>query len=164
MSDHAKCRRPQRVWAIALLCFFGGSAGCEESRGPGVGTAADQQDADGAVADVQVDAGSPEGEPASNDGGAQPLEAGCRDVRRFNDRKQPDDSCWEPPAKYCAQGAGQAITVGCSPDGAGCCTYGNTCMPCGFIECTQCVQDAGQGIQCPEACSAPRSQDPIVCR
>jgi|GEM_PF-3359431 len=59
----------------------------------------------------------------------------CADERRFGDYKEYDDYCWNPPEKYCAQGAGMAITPACNPEGTLCCEFGSTCIPCGWSTC-----------------------------
>lgn len=103
--------------------------------------------------------------PDSGEGDtSQDSASGCADRRQFGDYKQPGDSCWAPPQHYCSQGAGQEITVGCAADGTACCTYGNTCLPCGFIDCSGCLNAIDHDAAvCPAACSAPLSTDPEVC-
>ena len=59
----------------------------------------------------------------------------CADPRQFNDRKQAQDFCWEPPAHYCAQGGSAAVVRACAPDFSVCCTFATSCFPCGWSDC-----------------------------
>ena len=86
------------------------------------------------------------------------------DRRQFGDGKQADDFCWDPPRNYCAQGAGGARTEACDPDGGICCTYGTTCIPCGFIDCTHCLNRPDRPADCPDLCFGAHSSDPEACR
>jgi hypothetical protein len=63
-----------------------------------------------------------------------------------------DMSCWAPPASWCADGAGLAITEACTPDDAACCSFASTCIPCGWVSCRE------QGA--PAFCEALVREDP----
>lgn len=73
----------------------------------------------------------------------------CYETRQLGDGLFPDDSCWAPPENYCSAGAGGAVTRACSADGATCCDFGTTCVPCGWSVCPQpgCPEEGGP---CPD--------------
>lgn len=68
------------------------------------------------------------------------------DVGDFPEQTSGDPDCWAPPASWCANGSGAAITVACTPDGQSCCAFGGTCIPCGWQYC----QDEGASAECAE--------------
>jgi hypothetical protein len=86
------------------------------------------------------------------------------DERHFGDYKTPDDFCWAPPSHYCAQGAGGARTEACDPETGVCCTYGTTCIPCGFVDCTHCLNRPDRPADCPDLCFGAHSSDPKACK
>jgi hypothetical protein len=116
-----------------------------------------------AVDETAIEPGDVGSDSADNKAGVVPGDEEC-DERRFNDRKKPDDFCWAPPSNYCAQGAGAAGTEACDPETGICCTYGTTCIPCGFVDCTHCRTNRDRPADCPDLCFGPHSSDPKACK
>ena len=79
------------------------------------------------------DAGA--GDGGALDGGAGE-DAGCAEPRQLGDLANPDDLCWAPPSIWCSGGAGLSFTTACAPDGSRCCERPDTCIPCGWVDCT----------------------------
>lgn len=145
--------------ALCGACFNGEQPEDEPPRGPPDGGAG--------TPDALVD-GPFEGGDATSDAKVGGDVSPCGDggvARRFGDGLLGGDFCWAPPRHYCAQGGGASLTVGCASDGSGCCRYGSTCQPCGFVDCTYCRDpNTPAGRDCPPACSAPIVDDPALCQ
>jgi len=62
--------------------------------------------------------------------------------------------CWQPPLNYCAGGAKQVITKACDPNDGLCCSFQNSCIPCGWVDCFEnaahpsCAAGATSGGAC----------------
>lgn len=110
----AVLRRRGRVRVLGIVflaALLGVLVGCDEPS---------SSRADVATADLQVDGGEEERSDLAAD--AQPRgDAGCQNVRRFSDWKNPYDTCWDPPLHYCSDGENAAETTGCSAQGTVCC-------------------------------------------
>ncbi|GMV42435.1 MAG: hypothetical protein AMXMBFR64_41510 [Myxococcales bacterium] len=59
------------------------------------------------------------------------------DSADFPDSPTGDPECWAPPESWCAYGGGGAVTPACAPDGSACCSFGSTCIPCGWVNCME---------------------------
>ena len=70
----------------------------------------------------------------------------CQNIHYPGDEQLPGDTCWAPPAHYCADGQSLAVVKGCAPDMSVCCIYGGSCIPCGWVSCSYC----GDGLSEPE--------------
>lgn len=154
---HCKNRQITRRLAFALLIWPSLTAGCGSSGSTepeGV-----QATVDTAGAGTQPDAAAKDAWPlnqvtdhvncvqkckpsgycmvicASASGSTGKWTPPCADPKWFGDGRQTSDYCWNPPNKWCAGGAGGAVTPACSADGEQCCVFSSTCIRCGWDAC-----------------------------
>lgn len=85
----------------------------------------------------------------------------CADPHFPLDNNNPyERECWDPPWSYCANGCYGAGSRACSPDGAVCCQFACSCVPCGWKHC---LCSGGPTAECEESGCGPVTEGAPEC-